>query len=183
MLAKQPPGSPDLDPDDAPELTVAMLDRAEVFDGDAFVRRGRGRPPLDAPKEKINVRLDAAVLRRLRSSGPGWQTRVNTGMAMLTGVDRRLWDAIELNIVNNQKQIESLDHTVRLMEAGTMHSFTNGTDTTARCLARNKDGIKQMKEAIGIMRAAQMDLLDPYLETPRVTIEEDHALQVCGPVT
>jgi len=78
MLAKKPLGSPDmLDPDDAPELTADMLKRAEVFEGNTFVRRGRGRPLADVRKEQINVRLDPDVLERLRASGPGWQTRIN----------------------------------------------------------------------------------------------------------
>ncbi|MGI4943806.1 MAG: BrnA antitoxin family protein [Janthinobacterium lividum] len=78
MLAKKPLGSPDfVDQDEAPELTADMLDKAEVFDGDKFIRRGRGRPPADVRKEKINVRLDPDVLERLRASGPGWQTRIN----------------------------------------------------------------------------------------------------------
>lgn len=78
MLAKKPLGSPDmLDPDDAPEMTADMLSRAEVFEGNTFVRRGRGRPPSDVRKEQINVRLDPDVLERLRASGPGWQTRIN----------------------------------------------------------------------------------------------------------
>lgn len=65
------------DPDDAPELTTQMLDRAETFTGDAFVRRGPGRPKLAAPKEQISVRIDADVLAALRSAGPGWQSQIN----------------------------------------------------------------------------------------------------------
>ncbi len=39
MPTKKPAGSPEwADPDDAPELTEAMLDKAEVFEGDTFVR-------------------------------------------------------------------------------------------------------------------------------------------------
>ena len=78
MLAKKPLGSPDtVHLDDAPELTAEMLGRAEVFEGDRFIRRGRGRPKLDAPKETIAIRLDQDVLAHLRASGPGWQSRVN----------------------------------------------------------------------------------------------------------
>ncbi len=77
MLTKKTPGSADwTDPDDAPPLTRAMREQAEVFDGDRFVQRGRGRPKSLAPKEQVNIRLDAAVLGRLRRSGPGWQSRV-----------------------------------------------------------------------------------------------------------
>jgi uncharacterized protein (DUF4415 family) len=65
------------DPDDAPELTDAFFADAEVFKGDAFVRRGRGRPKAVTTKEQINVRLDPDVLAVLRASGPGWQSRIN----------------------------------------------------------------------------------------------------------
>ena len=66
-----------VDPDDAPELTAAFFDRAEVFHGDTFIRRGRGRPKSAAAKEQISVRLDTDVIARLREAGPGWQSRLN----------------------------------------------------------------------------------------------------------
>ncbi len=65
------------EPDDAPALTTAMLANAEVFEGDTFVRRGRGRPKSAAPREQISVRLDTDVLARLRQAGPGWQSQIN----------------------------------------------------------------------------------------------------------
>jgi uncharacterized protein (DUF4415 family) len=78
MPRKKIAGSADwTDPDDAPELTADMLDSAEVFDGDRFVRRGRGRPKSDAVKEQISVRLDPDVIAKLREAGPGWQSRLN----------------------------------------------------------------------------------------------------------
>jgi len=39
--------------------------------------RQRDRPPLDAPKKRIAIQLDADVLDGLRATGAGWQTRVN----------------------------------------------------------------------------------------------------------
>jgi uncharacterized protein (DUF4415 family) len=79
MTKKNAAGSPEwTDPDDAPELTAEMLDRAEIFEGDTFVRRGRGRPRTGAAKELISVRLDADLVAHLRAAGPGWQSRINT---------------------------------------------------------------------------------------------------------
>lgn len=72
--------------DDAPELTEAMLDDAEYFHGDTFIRRGRGRPKLEAPKEQINIRLDADVLSLLRRNGPGWQTKINEMLRVSLGL-------------------------------------------------------------------------------------------------
>lgn len=65
------------DPDDAPELTDEFFKQAEVFHGDTFVRRGRGRPKLPTAKEQISVRLDPDVLAKLREVGPGWQSQIN----------------------------------------------------------------------------------------------------------
>jgi len=54
MAEKKKPGVAEwVDPDDAPELTDAFFDRAEVWHGDTFVRRGPGRPKSAAPKEQI----------------------------------------------------------------------------------------------------------------------------------
>ena len=61
--------------DDLPEITDAMLARAELRIGDRVIRRGR--PPSPAPKQAIKLRLDADVVAHFRNLGPGWQTRIN----------------------------------------------------------------------------------------------------------
>ncbi len=76
-----------IDPDDAPELTDAFVARAEVFEGERFVRRGPGRPKAAVTKEQINVRLDPDVLARLREAGPGWQSRINAILRGALGLD------------------------------------------------------------------------------------------------
>ena len=63
------------DPDDAPPLTDAFFDRAEIRNGDRIVRRGR--PPLPSPKQAVKLRLDADVVAAYRRTGAGWQTRIN----------------------------------------------------------------------------------------------------------
>jgi uncharacterized protein (DUF4415 family) len=88
MRAKKSAGSNDwTDPDDAPELTDALMAEAEVFVGDRFVRRGPGRPKAAVTKEQINVRLDADVLARLREGGPGWQSRINAILRKALALD------------------------------------------------------------------------------------------------
>jgi uncharacterized protein (DUF4415 family) len=64
--------------DEAPELTKAMLDRAEIRHGDEIIKRGR--PPLDRPKEAVKLRLDHDVLAAYRKTGTGWQTRINADL-------------------------------------------------------------------------------------------------------
>jgi uncharacterized protein (DUF4415 family) len=66
-----------IDPDDAPELTKDWFERADIYDGDKLIRRGRGRPRLERPKEQVTLRLDADVIDAIRKSGPGWTGRVN----------------------------------------------------------------------------------------------------------
>ena len=66
------------DPDDAPALTEAFFDRAEIRHGDRIIRRGR--PPLDNPKQAVKLRLDADVLAAYRKTGAGWQTRINADL-------------------------------------------------------------------------------------------------------
>ena len=69
-----------LDPD-VPELDDEWFDRArpaievhpELVDY-SLRRRGKQREPI---KERVSLRLDADTVAYLRSSGPGWQTRLN----------------------------------------------------------------------------------------------------------
>lgn len=66
------------DRDDAPPLTDAFFDRAEIRHGETIVRRGR--PPLPNPKQAVKLRLDADVLAAYRATGDGWQTRINADL-------------------------------------------------------------------------------------------------------
>jgi uncharacterized protein (DUF4415 family) len=70
------------DPDDAPEITDAMLDRATIVKGGRVIQQGqppqRGRPSLgDDAKKPVTIRLDADVIDAYRALGRGWQTRIN----------------------------------------------------------------------------------------------------------
>jgi len=67
------------DPDAAPELTEELLERAEFFEGDRFVRRV-GRPQGSGAKELVTLRIDREVLAHFRATGPGWQTRMNDAL-------------------------------------------------------------------------------------------------------
>jgi uncharacterized protein (DUF4415 family) len=68
------------DPDTVPELTDNWFEKANLYIGDTLIRRGRGRPPLEAPKKLVPLRLDQDVIDRFRATGPGWQSRVNAAL-------------------------------------------------------------------------------------------------------
>lgn len=67
---------------DSPEATDEELAQARPF-AEAFpqfaesVRRARGRPQVDHPKQQVSLRLDPDVIAAYKKSGKGWQGRVN----------------------------------------------------------------------------------------------------------
>ena len=81
-----------VDPDDAPEWTEDVFDRAQFSRGGKVVRPAtgtltkRGRPKLEAPKKQVSVRLDQNVIEKLQEAGPGWQTRMNEILKKAVGV-------------------------------------------------------------------------------------------------
>ena len=76
-----------VDPDDAPELTAEHFERADVYDGDKLIRRGR--PPSGKAKHLVSLRLDQDVVQGLRGLGPGWQTRANEALRALVERSRK----------------------------------------------------------------------------------------------
>lgn len=67
------------DPDDAPDITDDMLDRATVVKGGKVIQRGR--PPLgDRVKRTVTIRLDVDVVATYRALGRGWQTTLNADL-------------------------------------------------------------------------------------------------------
>ncbi len=94
-----------VDPDDAPEWTDEMFEMAQRSEGGRIVRPATGvltkdgmkrvpaytipipgRPPQgDAPKKQVTLRLDADIIDRFRSEGPGWQTRINAALRKAVG--------------------------------------------------------------------------------------------------
>ena len=74
------------DPDDAPELTAAFFNEATPKINDKVVsatvvnevfKRRVGRPKSANPKKAISIRLSADVLEYFKSTGSGWQTRMD----------------------------------------------------------------------------------------------------------
>ena len=79
MSAKKP-GTPGIliEPDDAPELTDAWFQRADLHEGEKLLRRGR--PPAEVTKTPIKLRLDPDIIDAFKASGRGWQTRMNDAL-------------------------------------------------------------------------------------------------------
>jgi uncharacterized protein (DUF4415 family) len=65
--------------DDIPEMTAADFKRAKPMrDVMPEVVRAmkRGRPKSENPKERVSLRIAPDILAAYRSTGPGWQGRI-----------------------------------------------------------------------------------------------------------
>lgn len=83
--------NPEVVDDDVPELGKEWFAKAkpasEVLPrlmgsktAGELLRAKRGRPALDEPKQHVNIRLDADIIRAFKNKGPGWQTKVNAAL-------------------------------------------------------------------------------------------------------
>lgn len=54
----------------------------EIFDATTSSKllKIRGRPKLEKPKERINIRLSFEVIEYFKASGNGWQTRIDAAL-------------------------------------------------------------------------------------------------------
>ena len=87
-----------LDPaDDAPELTKAMFDTAEIAINGKAIRPAtgylgpngvvHGKPPLGGrSKRQVTLPLDADVIEWFRADGPGWQEQMNAALRKAAGL-------------------------------------------------------------------------------------------------
>ena len=85
---------PELDEDDAPELTPELAaqlrpidDFPELAEFNEFIRKG-GRPKLpdSARKRRVTIMLDPDVLEHFKATGKGWQTRINAALRKAAGL-------------------------------------------------------------------------------------------------
>lgn len=68
------------DPDN-PELTDAQIARARPFkdlfpDLHASIKRSRGRPKVENPKEAITLRLSPETVEKFKATGDDWRARM-----------------------------------------------------------------------------------------------------------
>lgn len=74
-----------------PEWTDEEMHQARPF-ADVFpemaasLKRSRGRPPTENPKQQVTLRLDAAIIERFKADGPGWQSRINDELRKAVGL-------------------------------------------------------------------------------------------------
>ena len=80
------------DPDDAPEWTSDHFRYAQLTVGGKVVREAvgtwtrPGRPISSDPKKQVTLRLDSDVLDKFRSTGKGWQSRINAELRKALGI-------------------------------------------------------------------------------------------------
>ena len=87
-MSKKP--NPDLLDDENPEWTAEDFAKArpagemlpQLFGEEAAKKmlKPRGRPPVEFPKERINIRLSHEVVEHFKSTGEGWQTRIDAAL-------------------------------------------------------------------------------------------------------
>lgn len=73
--------NPEMVDDENPEWTDEMFSHAknisEIPEMQAFIKSNRGRPKSNHPKKSISIRLSPDVLDYFKSTGKGWQTRID----------------------------------------------------------------------------------------------------------
>jgi uncharacterized protein (DUF4415 family) len=65
------------DPNDA-AATRAFFAKADLIRKGKVVRRGKRGPQKSPTKKLISLRLSPEVIKHFRSTGPGWQTRIDS---------------------------------------------------------------------------------------------------------
>ena len=86
-----------IDPDDSPEWTDEMFDRARISIGGVVIREAtgtltkRGRPPVgQVAKQQVTLRLPRHVLDHFKAGGAGWQTRIGEALERHVGDSSRV---------------------------------------------------------------------------------------------
>jgi uncharacterized protein (DUF4415 family) len=74
------------DPNDA-EATLAWLAQADLIRNGKVVRRGKRGLQKAPTKKLVSLRLSPEVIDHFKSSGPGWQTRIDS--TLLESIKRR----------------------------------------------------------------------------------------------
>lgn len=70
-------------------LTKAALDDPDTVLITELSRRKPGRPLADSTKTPVSIRLSPDVVDYFRSSGPGWQSRIDDVLRKAAGLKKR----------------------------------------------------------------------------------------------
>lgn len=70
------------DPDN-PELTDAQIARARSFH--ASIKRSRGRPKVENPKEAVTLRLSPHTVEKFKATGDDWRARMAKALEWAKG--------------------------------------------------------------------------------------------------
>jgi uncharacterized protein (DUF4415 family) len=70
------PGDGPYDPNDT-EATREFFERADLIRKGKVVRRDKRGPQKAPTKKLVSLRLSSEVVEHFRSTGPGWQTRID----------------------------------------------------------------------------------------------------------
>jgi uncharacterized protein (DUF4415 family) len=74
------------DPNDA-KAARASLAQADLIRNGKLVRRGKRGPQKTPTKKLVSLRLSPEVIDHFKSTGPGWQTRIDS--TLLESIKRR----------------------------------------------------------------------------------------------
>ena len=79
-MSKKP--NPELIDKENPEWTDEMFKQSVRFSGlpESLQAKLRGRPKAEVTKERITIRLSHEVVEHFKSSGEGWQTRIDSAL-------------------------------------------------------------------------------------------------------
>ncbi|PJR10290.1 BrnA antitoxin family protein [Sinorhizobium meliloti] len=78
---------------DAPEATDEQLRQARPF-VEAFpdlaesIKRARGRPAIEKPRQQLSIRLDPDIIEHYKATGKGWQSRMNDDLRKAAGLKK-----------------------------------------------------------------------------------------------
>ena len=77
------------DPEDERPRTDAELAQARPFDTALpelaeSIKRGRGRPAVDSPKQAVTLRLSPETIERFKKSGKDWRARMSQALDKAT---------------------------------------------------------------------------------------------------
>ena len=68
-----------------PEATRALFAQADLIRHGKVVRRGKRGPQKAPTKKLVSLRLSPEVIDHFKSTGPGWQTRIDGALMKRSG--------------------------------------------------------------------------------------------------